>query len=150
MGGVKAHLYREKADVISPYISVKILCCPSIESDLQIRNFSFLHRAPITMLLYVLVFISLANTPVTGLDLKPNCTVQTFSCHCKQNSGSGATDLGKVSVTRCVTDGNHSKDVCSSEDVTTKCHEIKGLYKLRDFSHSSCFSFFFNPSQELN
>ena len=79
------------------------------------------------MLLYALVFISLANTCVTVLALKPNCTVQTFSCPCDQSSGVGATGFGKVSFTDCVTDGNHSKVVCSSEEVRAKCHEMQGL-----------------------
>lgn len=79
------------------------------------------------MPLRALVFLYLANTCVSGLVLKPNCTVQTFSCPCDQSSGFGTTDLGRVSATRCVTDGNHSKDaVCSSEDVTKQCHEMQG------------------------
>lgn len=104
------------------------------------------------ILFYVLVFIYLANTCVTGLVLKPKCKVQTFSCPCDQSSGFGATDLGKVSVTSCVADGNRSKDaVCSSEDVRTKCHEMQGLLHERAwFSRNSCFSFFLYPSQKLH
>lgn len=80
-----------------------------------------------TMLLRALVFLYLASTCVSGLVLKPNCTVQTFSCPCDQSSGFGATDLGRVSVTRCVTNGNHSKDVvCSSENVRKQCHVMQG------------------------
>lgn len=79
------------------------------------------------MLLYTLAFIYLANTCVTGLVLKPNCTLQTFSCLCGQSSRFGTTGLGKVSVSSCVTNGSHSKDVCSSEAARAKCHEIQGL-----------------------
>ena len=69
----------------------------------------------------------LFNTCVTGLVLKPNCTVQTFSCHCGRSSGFGTTGLGQVSVASCVTNGSHSKDVCSSDDFRAKCHEMQGL-----------------------
>ena len=79
------------------------------------------------MLLNTLVFIGLVNTNVTVLALEANCTVQTFSCPCDQSNGVGATDFEKVSFTSCATDGNHSKDVCSSDDVRAKCHETLGL-----------------------
>ena len=149
-----AHLfYREKADAISLYISGQLFCCPSIELEFEDRNFSFLHSAPMKMLLYTLASIYLANTCVTGLVLKRNCTVQTFSCPCGQSIGFGATGLGKVRVASCVTNGSHSKDVCSSEAARAKCHEIQGLLQdlARFFSQLLLqFSFFFNPFQKLN
>lgn len=79
------------------------------------------------MLLYTLALIYLANTCVTGLVLKPNCTLQTFSCPCGQSRRVGTTGLGRVSVSSCVTNGSQSKDVCSSEAAKAKCHEIQGL-----------------------
>ena len=105
-----------------------------------------------TMLLRIFLFIYVANTCATGLVLKPNCSVHTFSCPCNQSSGFGATDLGKISVTSCVTDGSNSKDfVCSSENVRKECHRMQGLlHELRDFSRNSCFSFFFNLSIRLH
>ncbi|KAJ7390620.1 hypothetical protein OS493_024009 [Desmophyllum pertusum] len=78
------------------------------------------------ILCHIVLFIHLANTGVTGLYLKPKCQVQAFSCPCDQSGGDGTEDLKKVSVTRCVTEGNLSKDVvCRSGDVVTKCHEMR-------------------------
>lgn len=86
------------------------------------------------ILCHIVLFIHLANTGVTGLYLKPKCQVQAFSCPCDQSGGDGTEDLKKVSVTRCVTEGNLSKDVvCRSGDVVTKCHEMRGKLQTRDF-----------------
>ncbi|KAL9958033.1 hypothetical protein ACROYT_G034998 [Oculina patagonica] len=77
-------------------------------------------------LFHVLLFIYLANTCVSGLAIKSKCQMKDLSCPCDQSGGSGAKDLGEVSVTRCVTEGNLSKDVvCKSADVVTKCHEMQ-------------------------
>ena len=143
--------YRENADVISLYINDKIFCCPSIEPGFADRNFSFLHRAPMKMLRYTLAFMYLFNTCVTPLVLEPNCTVQTFSCHCGQSSGFGTTGLGQVSVASCVTNESHSKDVCSSDDVRVKCHEMQGLLQdLARFFAQLLLFFLFQSFPKLN
>ena len=86
------------------------------------------------ILCHIVLFIHLANIGVTGLYLKPKCQVQAFSCPCDQSGTDGTKDLKKVSVTRCVTEGNLSKDVvCRSGDVVTKCHEMRGKLQTRDF-----------------
>lgn len=79
------------------------------------------------ILVHVLLLNYLANTCVTGLVVKPKCQSQDISCPCEQSGASGAKDLGEVTVTRCVTKGNLSKDVvCKTEEVVTKCHELEG------------------------
>ena len=103
------------------------------------------------MLRYTLAFMYLAKTCVTGMVLKPNCTVQTFSCPCGQSSGFGTTGLGKVSVASCVTYGSHSKDVCSSEHVRAKCHEMQGLLQdLTRFFAQLLFFFLFQSFSKSN
>lgn len=84
------------------------------------------------VLFCALLFTFLANTCITGLTIKAKCQVKTFSCPCDGSDVSRANDLGEVSVTRCVTEGDLSKDVvCKSADVVTKCHEMIGKLQTR-------------------